>query len=157
MWGVHNTRLLPWNKALKCPVCGQFMSNGHMAGICPSMSGLRQDRHNNALQHLPTLLEQSNGVRWETITADFGNKPIKPFTSDTFMEPLPSIGAPFSQHGHMATRRVNAYEGLDHSSLTRCPGVLPKDVMPTQLRPPSYELDFIRLLEPRLFGRYRYV
>jgi hypothetical protein len=44
MWGVHNTRLLAHNPTLRCPMCGQFTINGHMAGNCPSMSGLRHDR-----------------------------------------------------------------------------------------------------------------
>jgi hypothetical protein len=63
MWGVHNTRLLPHNPTLRCPMCGQFTSNGHMAGNCPNMYGLRQDRHNNALQLLLSLLERHNGGR----------------------------------------------------------------------------------------------
>jgi hypothetical protein len=41
MWGVHNTRLLTHNPTLGCPMCGQFTSNGHMAGNCPTMSVLR--------------------------------------------------------------------------------------------------------------------
>jgi ribonuclease HI len=49
MWGVHHTRLLTHNPTLRCPMCGQFTSNGHMAGNCPTKSCLRQDRHNNAL------------------------------------------------------------------------------------------------------------
>jgi hypothetical protein len=73
MWGVHNTRLVTHNPTLRCPMCGQFTSNGHMAGNCPTMSGLRHDRHNNALQLLLSLLKRHNGGRWETITADFGN------------------------------------------------------------------------------------
>jgi hypothetical protein len=40
IWGVHNTRLLPHNPTLRCLMCGQFTSNGHMAGNCPSMSSL---------------------------------------------------------------------------------------------------------------------
>jgi hypothetical protein len=57
MWGVHNTRHLPWNKSLKCPMCSPVISNGLMAGNCPcSMSCLRQDRHNSALRLLLTLL-----------------------------------------------------------------------------------------------------
>jgi hypothetical protein len=83
MWAVHNTRFLSHNPTLRCPMCGQFTSNGHMAGNYPTMSGLRQDRHNSALQLLLPLLERHNGGRSETITtsrADFGNKPIKTFT-----------------------------------------------------------------------------
>jgi hypothetical protein len=48
MLGVQKTRLFPWNKTLKCPMCGQFTSNGRMACTCPSMSGRWQDRHNSA-------------------------------------------------------------------------------------------------------------
>jgi hypothetical protein len=76
MWGVHNP-------TLRCPMCGQFTSNGHMAGNCPTMSGLRQDRHNNAPQLLISLLERHNAGRWDTITADSGNKPIKSFATPT--------------------------------------------------------------------------
>jgi hypothetical protein len=77
VWGVHNPRLLTHNPTMRCPMCGQFTNNGHMAGISPTMSGLRQDRHNSALQLPLSLLERHNGGRWETITADFGIKPIK--------------------------------------------------------------------------------
>jgi hypothetical protein len=77
MWGVHNTHLLTHNPTLRCPMCGQCTSNGNMAGKCPTMFGLREDRHNNALQLLLSLMECHNGGRWETITADFGNKHIK--------------------------------------------------------------------------------
>jgi hypothetical protein len=31
MWGVHNTRLLPHNPTLRCPMCRQFTITGHMA------------------------------------------------------------------------------------------------------------------------------
>jgi hypothetical protein len=41
MWGVHNTRLLSHNPTLRCPMCAQFTSNSHMAGNCPSLSGLK--------------------------------------------------------------------------------------------------------------------
>jgi hypothetical protein len=41
------------------------------------MYGLRQDRHNSALHLLLSLIERHNGGRWETITADFGKKPMK--------------------------------------------------------------------------------
>jgi hypothetical protein len=83
MWGVCNTILLSHNLTMRCPVCGQFTSNGHMARNCPSISGLIHDRRNSALQLLLSLMERHNGGRWETITADFGNKPIKSFTSTT--------------------------------------------------------------------------
>jgi hypothetical protein len=75
MWGVHNTRLLTHNSTLRYSMCGQCTSNGHMAGNCPTMCGLRRDRHNSTLQLLLSLVERHNGGRWETITADFGNKP----------------------------------------------------------------------------------
>jgi hypothetical protein len=75
MLGVHNTRLLSHNPTLRCPMCGQFTSNGHMAGNYPSMSGLRQDRHSNAMQLLLSFLEHHNGGRWGTITSDFGENP----------------------------------------------------------------------------------
>jgi hypothetical protein len=57
-------------------MCGMFTNYGHMAGNCPTMSGLRENRHNSALQLLFSLKERHNGGRYETITADFGNKPI---------------------------------------------------------------------------------
>jgi hypothetical protein len=100
------------------------------------MSGLRHDRHNSALRLLFTLLEHSNGGHWETILADFGNKPIKRFTADSFNKPHPQLDTPFNHHSHMQTRRVYVDEGLDHSSLTRCPAVLPKDILATRHRPP---------------------
>jgi hypothetical protein len=74
MWGVHNKRLLSRNISLKCIMCGQFTGNGHMAGNCPSMYGLQQDRHiNNALERLLIQLESANGDGWGIITGDFGN------------------------------------------------------------------------------------
>jgi hypothetical protein len=152
MWGVHNTRLFPWNKTLKFPISGQFISNGHMAGNCPSMSGLRQECHNNALQLLLTLLEHSKGGRWKTITADFGSKPSKSFTSHTFSVPLPHIDTPSFHRNQMSTRRVDAEEGLDHSSITRCPAALRENILPIKLGSPAHKPDFIRLLEPRLVG-----
>ena len=150
MWGVHSTRLLTHNPTLRCPMCGQFTSNGHMAGNCPSMSDLRQDSHNNALQLLLSLMERHNGGRWETITADFGNKPIKSFTrtSPTY--------TPLDCHPphptHMPTRLVDADEGLSPDSLTSCPAILPPEILPPALRPPAHKPDFIRLLEPRFVG-----
>jgi hypothetical protein len=83
------------------------------------MLGLRQDRRNTALQLRLILLVHSNGGRWETITADFGNKPVKIFTTDTFGEPLPQLDTPPIQHSQMTTHKVDANEGFDHSSLTR--------------------------------------
>jgi hypothetical protein len=65
MWGVHNTRLLTHNPTMGCPMCGQFTSNGHMADNCPTMSGLRQDRHSSALQLFLSLMERHNGGRWK--------------------------------------------------------------------------------------------
>jgi hypothetical protein len=132
---------------------GQFISNGHMAGNFPSMTGLRHDRHNNsALQLLITLLVQSNGRCWEIITADIGHKPIKTFTTDTFSEPLPTLDTPSIQHSQMPTRKVDADEGLDHSFLTHCPAVISTDILPSHLIPPAHKLGFIRLLEPRHVG-----
>jgi hypothetical protein len=66
-----------YHTAPRCPMRGQFTSNGHIASKCPTMSGLRQDRHNRALQLLLSLMERHNVGRWETITANFGSKPIK--------------------------------------------------------------------------------
>jgi hypothetical protein len=84
------------------------------------------DRHNSALQLLLTQLEQSKEGRWETITSDFGNKHIKTFIAGTFSELLPQVDAPPIQHSQMTALRVNAYyEGLDHSSLARCPVIWP--------------------------------
>jgi hypothetical protein len=70
---------------MRYPMCGQFTSSGLMAGNCPSMSGLKHDRHNNALHLHRSLLERHNGGRWETTTSDFNNKPIKSFTSPTLI------------------------------------------------------------------------
>jgi hypothetical protein len=36
-----------------------------MAGTCPTMYGLRQYRHNSALQLLLSLMEHHNGGRWD--------------------------------------------------------------------------------------------
>jgi hypothetical protein len=141
MWGVHNSRLLPWSKNLKSPMCGLFIGNGHMACSLPSiMSGPRQDRHNSALQHLLSQPEQTNGGRWETIAADSGNRPIKTFTSDTFRELYPQPDTPSIHHNQMPTTRVNANDCLDHSSLLSCcPGVLLVESLPAQLRPQAYK------------------
>jgi hypothetical protein len=126
-WGVYNTRLLTWTKSLKCPMCGQFISYGHMASNYPSMSGLRQDRHSRALHFLLNLLEQSNGGRWEAITSYFGNKPIKTFTYDSLSDLIPHLNTPSLHHHYMPTRRVYAGEGLDHSS----PSVAMRNCMKT--------------------------
>jgi hypothetical protein len=127
-------------------MCGQFTNNGHMADNCPSMSGLRQDRHNIALQLPLTLMERHNGGRWETITADFGNKPTKSFTSPTL------IHTPLDCHPthstHTPTRLVVADEGLSHETHTSCPAVFHEETRPSVLRPPAHKPDFIRLLEP---------
>jgi hypothetical protein len=89
MWGVHNTRLLADNPTLRCPMCGKFTSNGHLAGTCPSMAGLLRDRHSIALQLLICLLERHNGGRWEIITEDLGSKAIKSFVSPiTIISPV---------------------------------------------------------------------
>jgi hypothetical protein len=150
MWGVHNTRLLTHNPTLRCPICGQFTSNDHMAGNCPTMSGLRQDRHNSALQLLLSLLERHNGGRWGTITADFGNKPIKSFTSTKpIYNPLDCHPSHFT---HMPIRLATVDEGLSPGSLNSCPAILPEDLLPSTLRPPAHRPYFIRLLEPRFVG-----
>jgi hypothetical protein len=65
---------------IRCPMCGQFTSNGHMASNSSSKSGLRQDHCNSALQILISVLERHNGGRWDTISADFGSKPINYLT-----------------------------------------------------------------------------
>jgi hypothetical protein len=54
-----------------------FTNNGHMAGKCPSMSGLWQDQDNNGLQLLLSLPERHNGGRWETLTVDRGQIEIE--------------------------------------------------------------------------------
>jgi hypothetical protein len=74
MWGGPKTHLLSWKQTLICPICGRFTSNGHIAGNCPSIFGPIQDRCCNTLQFLLTQLQQINGGRTETITADFKNK-----------------------------------------------------------------------------------
>jgi hypothetical protein len=128
MWRVHNTRLLSHNPTLRYPMLGQFANNNHMAVNCLSMSGVRQDRHNSAIQLLLSLMEHHNGGRWKTITANFGNKPIKSFTSTT------PIHNPLDCHPphptHMPTRLVVAAEGLSPGSLTVCPAILPEDIPP---------------------------
>jgi hypothetical protein len=43
------------------------------------MSGIGHDRLNYALQLLLSLLEHHNGGRWEPITDDLGNQPVKSF------------------------------------------------------------------------------
>jgi hypothetical protein len=68
------------------------------------------------------------------------------------MEPLPELDTPSLHHCLMTTRRVDADEGLDYSSLTCCPAALPEDILPTELRPPTHKPEFIRILEPRLVG-----
>jgi hypothetical protein len=55
-------------------------------------------------------------------------------------------------HNHLTTRKVNEDEGLDPTSLTRCPALLHDDILPAQLRPLAHKSDFIRLMEPRLIG-----
>jgi hypothetical protein len=86
---------------------GQFTSNSHMAGNCPSMPYLREDRHNIALKLLLSLMGKHNGGRWDIVTADFGNKPIKSFAS-----PI-TINTPLDCHPpachNMPTRLVVAY------------------------------------------------
>jgi hypothetical protein len=65
------------------------------------MSILRHDRHKSALQLLRSLTERNNGGRWETITVDFDNKPIKSSTSATLIHtPLTATHMPL-QHVHM--------------------------------------------------------
>jgi hypothetical protein len=50
----------------------------------------------------------------------------------------------------MPIRRVAADEGLDRSSLIRCPVVLQEGSLPAQLQPQAHNLDVIRLVEPRV-------
>jgi hypothetical protein len=126
------------------------MSNGRMAGNSPSMSGLRQDYHYSALQLQLTLLEQSIGGRWESITGDFGNEPIITFTAATFIDPLPQLDAPSVLRSPMTTRKRESDEGLDLSSITHYPAVLPGEILPTQVKPKAHKPDSIRLFEPRL-------
>jgi hypothetical protein len=106
----------------------------------------------SALQFLLARLEKSTGGRKETITADFGNKPMKTIPTDTFSEPLPQLDTPHIQHSQINTRKVDADEALDYFYLIRCPAVLSEGVMLTQLRPLAHKPYLIRLLEPRLVG-----
>jgi hypothetical protein len=150
MWSVHNTRLLAYNPSLRCPMCGQFTINGHIAGYSPSMLGLQKDRYNDALHLLLSQLERYNGGRWETITADLGNKHIKSFAS-----PI-TINTPLDYHSppclDTPTRLVAADEGTSPDSLTCCRAVLPGELLPHSLRPIAHKPDFIRLLEPMFIG-----
>jgi hypothetical protein len=134
-------------------MCGQFISNGYVPGNCPSMSCLRQDRHNGTIQLLRTLLQQSNEGRWETITAGFNSKPIQTFTTDRISGSLSLLCGSAIQHSQMTTRIVDADEGLDYSSLFHCPANLPEDILPTHLRTLAHKFYLIRLLGPRLEGR----
>jgi hypothetical protein len=93
-------------------------------------------------------MERHSGGRWETITADFGNKPInKSLTSTTL------IHNPFDCHPpHMPTRLVVVDQGMSPDSLTSYHAILPEDILPSVLRP-QHKSDFIRVLEPEFVGR----
>jgi hypothetical protein len=52
----------------------------------------------------------------------------------------------------MPTRFVAADEGNSLDSLTSCPAVLPKDPLPSLIRPSAHKLNLIRLLEPKFVG-----
>jgi hypothetical protein len=86
-------------------------------------------------------MERHNGGRWETITADFGNKPIKSFGS-----PAPTH-TPLDCHPphpiHIPTSLVVADEGLSPDSLTSCPAILPADILSPALRPSAHKHDSI--------------
>jgi hypothetical protein len=115
-----------------------------------SMPGLRHDRHNIAPQLLLSLLERHNGGRWETITIDFGNKPIKSFASHTIIHtPLDYHPPPCT---NMPARFVVVDEGNFPDSLTSSPAVLPDDKLPSLLKPSAHKPDFIRLLEATFVG-----
>jgi hypothetical protein len=104
---------------------------------------------------LLSLLERNNGGRWDTITADFGNKPIKPFTPPSPLDHQDTTRLPICPPPpptHMPIRMVDANEGNSFVSLTPCPAVLPEDLLPSSLRPPARKPNFIRILEPRFIG-----
>jgi hypothetical protein len=96
------------------------------------MFGLRQASHKSALRLLLAQFEQTSSGDWETITADFVNKPTNSFIVAVFPEPLPHLEFPCTQHHHIPIRRVDADLGLDTSSLIRCHIIVPVDIMPAQ-------------------------
>jgi hypothetical protein len=87
-----------------------------MAKNCPSISGLKQDQHSNALQLLLFLLERHNGGRWETITVDFTNKSIKSLAPPCLIQHLLDCHPPHL--ADMPTRLIVADEGNSTDSLT---------------------------------------
>jgi hypothetical protein len=124
--------------------CGQFTSNEHMAGNCPSMLGLRQDRHNDALQ----LLLSHETQYWPTLVTSPSNNSPLPLSSTppmttillTMLTCLPTL--------------IDADEDNSTDSLTPCHVVLCEDLLPSSLQPHAHKADFIRLLEPMFVGHW---
>jgi hypothetical protein len=91
-------------------------------------------------------------VHWSGVLPLLGhvaNKPIQTFTHDSFSGPLPQLHTPSYHHSsHMPTRRVGEDEGLDHSSLARCPAVMLKGILPTQLSPRATNMISFDYLNP---------
>jgi hypothetical protein len=107
-----------------------------------------------ALQLLLSLLERHNGGRWETITADFGNIPIKSFTSLTLIHT--PLGCHPPHPTHMPTRLVAhihlLFYRLSTDSITSRRAILPDEIPPSVFRPPAHTPDFNRFLEPIFVG-----
>jgi hypothetical protein len=101
--GVHNTHLMLHSPNPHCPMCGQLTYNTHMACNCPSMSGIGQDRHNNALQLLLSLLERHNGGRWEpsqrTLVTNPTNLSAPPLSSPPPLAPAGGAAAAAPEGG----------------------------------------------------------
>eukprot|EP00951_Prasinocladus_malaysianus_P040459 scaffold465558_cov14-Prasinocladus_malaysianus.AAC.1 len=49
---------------MTCNMCGLYLSNGHMAGNCASMTRLRTARHSALMRLLLDKLAEEIGGRW---------------------------------------------------------------------------------------------
>jgi len=84
--------------------CRERLSNGYMAGNCPSMAGLKTSRHNSTMKLLITVLEVPNGGRLHVMSTNAGNKLVADISSPADRE---TLNSDLMNRVNQTVRRVN--------------------------------------------------
>ena len=126
-----------------CGYFGAYLSNSHMARNCPSMSDLRQRKHNSTATLLFDLLNKHTKGTWITVAKDTGRHPPHNFDQGACLPELREVPNPPIRQA--STRREDIDEGLIDDMARCCSTIIPEWILPKHLLPNHCKPDIIRI------------
>jgi hypothetical protein len=110
-------------------------------GGCKYNAKLRTYRHNNTFKLLHDLLETHNCGKWPVLNMDLGNKPVRDFKAQMYMETTTT------QEDHKLQSIEATQEGLQNGKASiNHPTIIPNTILPKHKRPKHYKPGIIRAI-----------